>query len=90
MLVTSKNSTAVISNLTQLTIELFDMTIHLPLHPKYAAAINPSLIYHYIREQICQLEDSSDINEHRAWGSGFSNLSHLIDGYEADFYSYLL
>ncbi|KAK6077579.1 metallopeptidase [Seiridium cupressi] len=88
-LVASKNTSAVLINLRQLTISLFDMAVHAPLTSEDLDSMNVSSIYNSIRRDVCQLNDPTDLGEKSDWGHGFAIYPHLMDDYDAGFYSYL-
>ncbi|KAH6659444.1 metallopeptidase MepB [Truncatella angustata] len=88
-LLASKNMGEVATNRIMLTIALFDMSIHSPENYEVLTAIDPSSMYNSIRKEVCQLQDPTDLGEPCDWGSGFATYPHLMDGYDAGFYSYL-
>ena len=89
-IVATKNANTAILNMKQLAISVFDMAVHCPPHHEALINMDMSAIYNRARRDICQLEDPSDLGEGPCWGHGFAIYPHLMDGYDAGFYSYLL
>lgn len=89
-LVASKNVNQAVFNLRQVTIGTFDMLLHGTSTPEELAEMNLPVLYNKIRREVCHLEDPSSMGAGEDWGHGFALYPHLMDGYDAGFYAYLL
>lgn len=89
-LVATKHVNAAATTLRQLAISVFDMEIHSENSPEELANMDVSTLYNKMRRDMCRLEDLSDLGEGHNWGHGWALYPHLMDGYDAGFYSYLL
>lgn len=89
-LVATKHVNAAATTLRQLAISVFDMEIHSEKSPEELASMDVSTLYNKMRRDMCRLEDLSDLGEGHNWGHGWALYPHLMDGYDAGFYSYLL
>jgi len=89
-LVATKNINAAVPNLRQLAISVFDMEIHSAKSGEELANLDLSMTYNKLRRDMCRLEDLSDLGKGHSWGHGWAIYPHLMEGYDAGFYSYLL
>lgn len=88
-LVATKHVNAALPNLKQVAIGIFDMAVHSPPSHQALVDMDMSMTYNHIRRGVTQLEDLSDLGEGEGWAHGFAIYPHLMDGYDAGFYSYL-
>jgi len=89
-LLATKHVNAAVPSLRQLAISVFDMEVHSSRSLEELATMDVSTIYNKMRRDLCGLEDLSDLGEGHSWGHGWAIYPHLMDGYDAGFYSYLL
>lgn len=82
-----------LNTLRQIHIASFDMKIHSP--PTHASLFDPSFsiaaLYNDLRASIIPVSgpktDPTHLNE---WAHGYTTFSHLVTGYDAGYYGYLL
>jgi metallopeptidase MepB len=89
-LMATKHINAAVTYLRQLAISFFDMEVHSSKSAEELANMDVSATYNKMRREMCHLEDLSDLGEGHSWGHGWAIYPHLMDGYDAGFYSYLL
>lgn len=77
-------------NLRQLSIGRFDMTVHNPGSHDAIKAMDIPAAWNNLRAQATQLAGPEIDCEDYQWGSGYTNLGHLMREYDAGYYSYLL
>lgn len=86
----TKNKSQTFGTLTQVAIATFDMLVHSTSDPAALGEMQFSQIFNRIRKDVCHLDDPSDLGEGDDWGHGFAIYPHLMSGYDASFYGYLL
>lgn len=88
-LVGSKTANEALVTLAQVVISMFDMAVH-STSSEDLVDLNLPALYNRIRKDVRRLDDLSDIGGGYDWGHGFAIYPHLVGGYAAGFYAYLL
>lgn len=88
-LVASKTASRALGTLREAAIAAFDMAVHAPASTAALESMDLPATYNRIRKELCHLDDAEELGEGEGWGHGFAIYPHLMDGYDAGFYSYL-
>lgn len=88
--VNSKTANQALVTLVQVAIGMFDMALHSTTSLESLVDLNLPELYNRIRKGVRRLDDPSDLGGGHEWGHGFAIYPHLIGGYAAGFYAYLL
>lgn len=89
-LVATKNKNQTFGTLIQVAIATFDMHVHSISDPVALDEMQFPELFNRIRKDVCHQDDPSDIGQGEDWGHGFAIYPHLMNGYDAGFYGYLL
>jgi metallopeptidase MepB len=91
-LVRSKHVNGALMYLRQLSIGIFDMTVHeLDVDPE-SQTWDLATKWNQLRREILPLAGGEAVSEQEdwAWGHGYANFTHFVDNYDAAYYSYML
>lgn len=86
----AKHVNGALFHLNQLGIGIFDMVVHGPETHAAIEAMNISKTYNTIRREIFPPESPAALGEGDEWGHAQARLGHLVEDYDAGYYSYLL
>lgn len=89
-LVDSKTTNQALVTLIQVAIGMFDMAVHSTTSFESLDELNLPALYNRTRKEVRRLDDLSDLGSGHDWGHGFAIYPHLMSGYSAGFYAYLL
>ncbi|KAK2056264.1 metallopeptidase MepB [Colletotrichum caudatum] len=85
----AKHVNGALFHLNQLGIGIFDMAAHGPETHAAIEAMNISKTYNTIRREIFPPESPTALGEGDEWGHAQARLGHLVEDYDAGYYSYL-
>lgn len=85
----NKNAWAAIDTLSQLVLAMYDMALHEPKSHKDAEAIDSTSLYYHMKKNITTVDGPEVLGQGWHWGHRQAIFSHIMDGYEAGYYSYL-
>ncbi|KAK1971920.1 metallopeptidase MepB [Colletotrichum sublineola] len=85
----AKHVNGALFHLNQLAIGIFDMVVHGPETHAAIEAMNISKTYNTIRRDIFPPESPVALGEGDEWGHAQARLGHLVEDYDAGYYSYL-
>jgi metallopeptidase MepB len=88
-LVKAKNVNSALFTLRQLHLGIFDMTVHEPRSHEAIKNLNISAIHNSLRKEIWQIDGPEVLGQGYEWGHGQASFGHLMDSYDAGYYSYL-
>ncbi|RGP80850.1 thimet oligopeptidase [Fusarium longipes] len=88
-LVSTKRLNSAIGALGQLTIGLFDMTVHTPESHEAVKKLNAGRTWNELRHEISGTKGPEDLGEGLEWGNRHAGIGHFIGGYDAGYYGYL-
>ncbi|TKW55965.1 Saccharolysin [Colletotrichum tanaceti] len=88
-LVRSRYVNGALFHLNQLCICIFDMAVHHPESHSAVQNMNISATYNKIRSEIYPLDGPEAVGYGDEWGHGYVRFGHLVDEYDAGYYSYL-
>lgn len=89
-LLATKNNNQIFGNLIQVVIAMFDMHVHSISNPANISELNLPGVFNRFRKEICCQDDPTDLGQDDDWGHGFAIYPHMMNGYDAGFYGYLL
>lgn len=89
-LLATKNKNQISGALIQVAIATFDMHVHSISDPANIDEMELPGLFNRIRKDVGHLDDPSIIGQGDDWGHGFAIYPHMMDGYDAGFYGYLL
>ncbi|OLN96100.1 Saccharolysin 3 [Colletotrichum chlorophyti] len=77
-----------LASLQQLMIGVFDMAVHQLETQEKVEELNLPALWNKTRRAMVPTDDPSVTGEGDEWGHGFTNMSFLMDEYDAGFYGY--
>jgi metallopeptidase MepB len=90
-LLRSRNVHLALSHLNQLSIAIFDLTIHEPENHEAMKKMNISATFNRLKREIFPLETPWSLGEGDEWGHPYTEYRNFIGGdYHAGYYGYLL
>lgn len=87
-LLKAKHANTALGTLNQLFIGTFDMAVH--QLDDFDENQTFTALWNRLRREIVPTEDLSALDAGDEWGHGYTNIGHLMNEYDAGFYSYLL
>lgn len=69
---------------------MFDMLVHQITNNTEAEKWELAVKWNQLRREVLPLAGGEAVNGDWAWGHGYANFRHLIENYDAGYYSYLL
>lgn len=88
-LIRSKHVNGALSNLRQLHLGIFDMTVHQPESHQAIENLNISAKYNHLRKDIWRIAGPEVLGQGYEWGHGQAYFGHLMGVYDAGYYGYL-
>ena len=88
-LIKAKYVNSALFNLRQVAFGMFDMMIHQPADHETIRETNVSATYNRLRRTILPLAGPETEDPADEWGHGEASFVHLMEDYQAGFYSYL-
>ncbi|KAL6817540.1 metallopeptidase MepB [Trichoderma camerunense] len=85
----SKHCNSALLYLRQTTIGMFDMLVHQITNNTEAEKWELAVKWNQLRREVLPLAGGEAVNGDWAWGHGYANFRHLIEDYDAGYYSYL-
>ncbi|KAH0430629.1 hypothetical protein CcaCcLH18_07664 [Colletotrichum camelliae] len=86
-LLKAKHANTALGTLHQLFIGTFDMAVH--QLDDHVEGTSFTMLWNRLRREIVPTEDLSAMGAGDEWGHGYTNIGHLMNEYDAGFYSYL-
>lgn len=88
-IVSTRHVNDALFNLRQLHFGIFDMTVHEMASHDDAKALDASVTYNRLRNEISKIDGPEALGQGFNWGHGQATFGHLIGGYDAGYYGYL-
>lgn len=88
-LLETKNVNGGLAILRQLSLAVFDLTVHSPKSHEEAMNLNIAATYNRLRRELIGTHGPEGLKDDE-WGFGYTTFAHLVGDYDAGYYSYLL
>lgn len=89
-LVKTKHVNDALFNLRQLHFGIFDMAVHEPESHEWIEKLDASELFNTLRKEISTLDGPEISGGGYKWGNGQATFGHLMGGYDAGYYGYML
>lgn len=89
-LIGAKHVNGALLHLFQLYMAILDMAVHEPKSHADIKVMDISATYNDIRSKAFPPDGPGVLGQCGSWGHGQTHFAHLLGGYDAGFYSYLL
>lgn len=85
-IIKTKHVNEALFTLRQLHFGTFDMAVHSPKSHEEVQKLDPTELYNKMRAEIMPMKGPEDLH----WGNGQATFGHLMGGYDAGYYGYMI